>query len=72
MMPEVSGMELYERVEQARPGVLPRIVFMTGGAFTPAASDFLARIDNLHLVKPFDVKELRALVAERVNERRKN
>jgi len=70
MMPEVSGMELYERLKDARPELLPRLVFMTGGAFTPESRQFLDRIENTHLQKPFDVKSLRALIAERVAERR--
>jgi signal transduction histidine kinase len=71
MMPEVSGMELYDRLVQARPELIERIVYMTGGAFTPEARNFLDRIDNIQLSKPFEVKELRSTIAAVVAERRR-
>jgi hypothetical protein len=37
-------------------------VFITGGAFTPTARDFLATSTNRRLEKPFDLKELKKLV----------
>jgi hypothetical protein len=37
---------------------------MTGGAFTPRASEFLAGIKNRRLDKPFETSALRAIVAE--------
>jgi hypothetical protein len=38
------------------------MVFLTGGAFTDRTRDFLERIPNKRLDKPFDVRELRGLV----------
>jgi hypothetical protein len=40
------------------------MVFITGGAFTPRAREFLARVDNLRLEKPFDMINLRKIVSE--------
>ena len=40
MMPEVSGINLYRLLD---PGQRDRVVFMTGGAFTPQAREFLAQ-----------------------------
>jgi DNA-binding TFAR19-related protein (PDSD5 family) len=40
------------------------MVFMTGGAFTPRAREFLARVPNRRLEKPFRPEALEALVAE--------
>jgi len=37
-------------------------VFLTGGAFTPRAQEFLARIANPRLEKPFDIDELLVLI----------
>ena len=42
------------------------MVFMTGGAFTTHARDFLDRVPNARVDKPFDVRALRALVRARV------
>ena len=37
---------------------------MTGGAFTPKATEYLERVSNLHIEKPFDVTNLKKLVNE--------
>jgi DNA-binding response OmpR family regulator len=34
------------------------MVFMTGGAFTRAASDFLENVVNRYIEKPFEVHDL--------------
>jgi PAS domain S-box-containing protein len=62
MMPEVSGIDVYQRAKQVRPGQEQRIVFITGGAFTEQAAKFLDALDNPKLGKPFDGGEVRALV----------
>jgi len=66
MMPQVTGMELYARIESEFPEHASRVVFLTGGAFTQAARDFLARVSNPTLEKPIDRNGLLALVSERV------
>ena len=53
MMPDVTGMDLYERVRERHPGLEQRFVFMTGGAFTPRAQRFVAETQNCCLEKPF-------------------
>ncbi len=58
MMVDVDGVDVYERVRAAVPGLEKRIIFMTGGAFTSRASEFLASIPNVCLEKPFQVDEL--------------
>lgn len=62
MMPELSGIDVYERAKQVCPGQEQRIVFITGGAFTEQAAKFIDSIDNPKLGKPFDGGEVRALV----------
>jgi hypothetical protein len=37
-------------------------VFMTGGAFTPAAREYLDAVPNIRLEKPFDARGLRQAV----------
>ena len=65
MMPEVSGMEIYGRVSARRPELASRFVFMTGGAFTPEAREFLEQNPLVCLEKPFELRQIRDLVAER-------
>ncbi len=62
MMPQVTGMELYDLVNQLDPEQARKMVFITGGAFTPSARDFLASSTNRQLEKPFDLEELKQLV----------
>jgi two-component system NtrC family sensor kinase len=62
MMPEMTGMELYERIVATSPDVARRIVFMTGGTFGSGVHEFLSRVPNERIDKPFDRVRLRALV----------
>ena len=66
MMPDVSGIDLYNQIASAHR---ERVVFMTGGAFTPQAREFLARCDRPRLDKPFSEHELRVAI-ERVRSSR--
>ena len=66
MMPELSGMDLYERLAAARPGHEQRIVFVTGGAFTPRASGFLAEVPNTCLAKPFEIDKLLDVIEQAI------
>lgn len=63
MMPELTVSELFRRICEQAPGLDKRIVFMTGGAFTDAARDFLARTNATVLEKPFSPAYLREVVA---------
>jgi PAS domain S-box-containing protein len=63
MMPELSGMDVEERLARTAPEVLPRIVYLTGGAFTERARRFLAD-GRPFLEKPVEAKALRERVAE--------
>ncbi|NOQ82849.1 MAG: response regulator [Myxococcales bacterium] len=65
MMPQVSGMEVFRQVCEQCPDVASRFVFMTGGAFTQPAREFLERTPVLCLEKPFELRQIRDLVTER-------
>jgi len=62
MMPEMTGIDLYQELSRTIPGAVERMVFITGGAFTPTARAFLDEVPNQRLEKPFAVQNLRALV----------
>jgi len=55
-------MDFYEGLSRVAPEQVPRIVFMTGGAFTPSARAFLDKVPNARMEKPFDVQNLRLMV----------
>lgn len=62
MMPDKTGMDLYLELESVSPTQQEHIVFLTGGAFTPKARDFLAATPVEHIEKPFEASNLRAFV----------
>lgn len=62
MMPEMGGVELYEQINNRWPLLARRVVFPTGGAFTPEAAAFLETVPNPVISKPFDPDELRAAI----------
>jgi PAS domain S-box-containing protein len=62
MMPELSGMDLYAELGRVAPGQLERMIFLTGGAFTSRAREFLDQIPNPRVEKPVDFQNLRALM----------
>jgi two-component system cell cycle sensor histidine kinase/response regulator CckA len=66
MMPGMDAPMLYDKLLEVAPAQAERMVFMSGGAFTTRARDFLERVPNARVDKPFDVAALRALVRARV------
>jgi PAS domain S-box-containing protein len=62
MMPEMTGMELFAAIEKLAPEQAARMVFVSGGAFTPRAREFLERIPNARVEKPIDMQNLRLLL----------
>jgi nitrogen-specific signal transduction histidine kinase/CheY-like chemotaxis protein len=63
MMPEMNGMQLHAELSRTNPALLERMAFLSGGAFTEAAREFLDRVPNPRIEKPFDPKTLRELIA---------
>jgi PAS domain S-box-containing protein len=70
MMPGMTGMDLYAELDRAAPEVAGRVVFMTGGAFTPRTVSFLKEVPNPKIGKPLNMEELRMLVTRSVEARR--
>ncbi len=66
MMPEMTGMDFHDELARTQPQLAAQIIFLTGGAFTPGAREFLDRVENPRLDKPFDAHSLRFLVRQRV------
>jgi CheY-like chemotaxis protein len=64
MMTGLSGMEFYERLAAAAPEAAHRMVFMTGGAFTARAEEFLRTTANRCLTKPFQRALVEAVVSD--------
>jgi len=62
MMPEMTGMEFYTRLQQAAPDQAGKIIFMTGGAFTEKTQAFLGQLAHEPIEKPFTPARLREQV----------
>jgi PAS domain S-box-containing protein len=71
MMPEMTGMELYERVAAEHPDVAERFVFVTGGAFTAEANAFCKEVGRPVLYKPVEIDDLVVLIDKHVSARPK-
>lgn len=62
MMPRLSGIDIYRKMKSARPELAERFIFMTGGAFTEDAQNFIESVSATCLRKPFDFGELNRLI----------
>lgn len=63
-MPELDGLGLYRELEQSRPDLARRFVFITG---TSAHTDYQGLIADIAapvLTKPFDMSELQRVARE--------
>jgi PAS domain S-box-containing protein len=63
IMPEMTGMELYAGISRVAPELAARTYFVTGGAFTPAALEFVRTRADRILEKPLAAEALLAAVA---------
>ncbi len=69
-MPGFDGIDLWESLHAAGRGQERRIAFMTGGAFATRAREFLARVPNRCIDKPFGIDLLEQVVAAVLRDRR--
>lgn len=53
VMPDLTGMDVFNHVRHLRPGEERRFIFVTGGTFTESAERFLASVPNQVIRKPF-------------------
>ncbi|MER2564710.1 MAG: ATP-binding protein [Myxococcaceae bacterium] len=69
MMPRLSGEAFQAALAKVAPKLAAGIIFITGGAFTTGATEFLARTKNRWVQKPVDTSVLRELVHEALRAR---
>ena len=62
MMPGMSGLDFHEELVRVAPEYAARVVFVTGGAVTDQARQFLARTTLPRVEKPFSEATLRAAI----------
>ncbi|HEY0468266.1 MAG TPA: ATP-binding protein [Polyangiaceae bacterium] len=64
MMPDVNGAAVYASVKRDHPELAERFVFMTGGAFTARAREFLSQHPGAQLEKPFNIADIEKLLGQ--------
>jgi len=57
-MPIMTGADFYKKVTDMFPELKERIIFMSGGTYSHDLNEFMARMKNPCLEKPFDVEKL--------------
>lgn len=62
MMPVKTGVDFYDGLAAHSPSAAEDVIFLTGGAFTVKTREFLDRVPNVCMEKPFEAQALRALV----------
>jgi CheY-like chemotaxis protein len=63
MMPEVDGKSFYDAIIKDHPELAERIVFMSGGAFTPRLRKFASAVSNPVLQKPVSREDLELMLS---------
>jgi signal transduction histidine kinase/ActR/RegA family two-component response regulator len=63
-MPELDGRGLYERLLEIDPDLARRTVFITGDTVNPDTREFLRRVQNPCLAKPFGVQDVRDTISQ--------
>jgi DNA-binding NtrC family response regulator len=66
LMPELTGMDFYERLLACAPDQARRMVFITGGSCNNNVRRFLDTVSNPRLEKPFELKQLLVLINARL------
>ena len=62
MMPGLTGMDVAEQLAASDGPAAQRMIFLTGGAFTPRAQQFLEQVGGRWLEKPVDFPRLQELI----------
>jgi PAS domain S-box-containing protein len=61
-MPDFDGVDLWEALHASGQGLERRMAFMTGGTFSSRAREFLARVPNRCIEKPFGITPLEEMI----------
>jgi len=70
MMPEMDGTVVHAEIERRMPGLLDRLIFCSGGAFTARTKQFLEQTQRPLVEKPLTREGFERVVSEHLGERR--
>ncbi len=71
MMRRVSGLDLHRWLVREQPELARRLIFVSGGAFTPRTRAYMATVENLCVEKPFEPANIKRIVSEMVGSARR-
>lgn len=63
MMPDMSGMELFEKIEHSKPALAERFVFISGGGVNERSRQFIESHRERVLPKPIDTRAITRVLA---------
>ena len=66
LMPELTGMDLHDRLEHCAPDQAKRMIFLTGGSLNIKVREFLDSVANPRLEKPFEARRLLVMINARL------
>lgn len=64
MMPEQNGEDFYKELSRVAPDQAKRMIFMTGGAFTPRSEEFLRSSPVPQVAKPISLEMLQGAIRQ--------
>ena len=64
VMPDVDGVDVYEALAVRRPELLSRLIYTSGGAYTPRTASFVANYDIHFVEKPIHPQRLLELLQD--------
>ena len=64
MMPEQNGEDFYKELNRVAPDQARRMIFMTGGAFTPRSEEFLRSSPVPQVAKPISLEMLQGAIRQ--------
>ena len=62
MMPGLTGADVYAELGRAAPDQAKRMVFVTAGAGTVSAHEFISSVPNVVIRKPFEMRQIRDVI----------
>ena len=72
MMPEQNGEDFYKELNRVAPDQAKRMIFMTGGAFTPRSEEFLRSSPVPQVSKPISLEMLQGAIRQVVEATSRN
>jgi len=63
-MPQMGGQELCNWIQENRPHLSKRVIFVTGDTISPDTRSFFENTRNRYLAKPFKIEEVKEVVQQ--------